>query len=309
MPCRMNTDALSRRTRFANPQPTDSRIEISRADIALFDAIQRHGPLPTDILYLLAKDKRSNLQAHKHRLTQLYNGTADGRRYLTRPQQQFNNREARYQPVIHDLGIDGWDELERNGVLLKFCPPRTDPMIHRFFAATIGASIELQSRKCNVRYIHEEEFGRRIQSNRRSITLAGIPQRTVIPDFRFALEYTKKPGFRFCAVEIDRNTESGERNNREQTSMESKLQGYDQAFSDKAFKDQWDVPNLTVLIYTTNERHAQNILELVKRLRNPKRFLVRSNPSFATRWTVPRTPLPVEQWRDYTGKTVNIFEH
>jgi hypothetical protein len=131
----------------------------------------------------------------------------------------------------------------------------------------------------------------------------------VIPDFRFALEYTRNPGFRFCAVEIDRNTESSERKDKDQTSMEDKLQGYDQAFSDRAFKDQWDVPNLTVLIYTTNERHAQNILELVRRLRNPKRFLVCSNPMFATQWTVPRGPLPVEEWRDFSGATVNIFAY
>lgn len=304
----MRTDALTRRIRFAKPQPLDYRIEISGADLAIFDALQRHGPLPTDILYLLAKAKRGNLQAHKHRLTQLYNGTVDGKRFLARPQQQFNNRDARYQPIIYDLDDNGWDELRKRDMQLSFCPDRRDPMIHRFFAATVSASLELRAADYAVRYIHEEEFGRRVRSASRAITLAGIPQRKVIPDFRFALEYTRNPGFRFFAVEIDRNTESGERKDKEQTSMEEKLQGYDQALSLKAFRDQWDVPNLTVLIYTTNQRHAENIRELVNRLRNPKRFLVCSDPMFATRWTVPRGPLPVEEWRDFTGGTVNIFE-
>ena len=305
----MRTDSLTRRIRFAKPQPLDYRIEIGAADIAIFDALQRHGPLPTDILYLLAKDKRRNLQAHKHRLTQLYNGTIDGKRFLVRPQQQFNNCDARYQPIIYDLEYSGWDALEKKDMLLSFSPDRRDPMIHRFFAAAVSASLELRASDYSVRHIHEEELGRRIRSASRAITLAGIPQRKVIPDFRFALEYTKNPGFRFFAVEIDRNTESGERTDRQQTSMEEKLRGYDQALTTRAFKDQWDVPNLTVLIYTTNERRAASILKLTERLRNSKRFLVRSDEMFATRWIVPREPLAVDKWRDSTGATINIFEH
>ena len=94
------TDALSRRIRFAPPQPTDKRIELKDSDLAIFEAIHRHGPLPSHYLY--AFTDRKNFNTHQHRLTKLYNGAADGA-YLVRPSQQFASFYARYQPVVYDL--------------------------------------------------------------------------------------------------------------------------------------------------------------------------------------------------------------
>jgi hypothetical protein len=99
----MDTDNLKRRLRSSKPQPNDNRIELSERDFRIFEALHRHGPLPTHYLYELTKDLGRNFAAHQHRLTKLYNGTKDGTTFLTRPAQQFASYEARYQPLIYDL--------------------------------------------------------------------------------------------------------------------------------------------------------------------------------------------------------------
>src|SRR5450631_3445156 len=96
----MHTDLLTRRIRFAPPQPVDKRIELSGSDLELFAAIHRHGPFPT--LYLHQFTTTKNFNTHQHRLTKLYNGTEHGA-YLSRPPKQFESFYARYQQIVYDL--------------------------------------------------------------------------------------------------------------------------------------------------------------------------------------------------------------
>ena len=47
----MKTDALNRRLRFAPPNPQVSRLVLTDLDYLVFEAINRHGPLPTHYLF------------------------------------------------------------------------------------------------------------------------------------------------------------------------------------------------------------------------------------------------------------------
>jgi hypothetical protein len=54
----MNTDTLNRRLRFAAPNPLVRRLQLVDADILAFEAINRHGPLPSHYLYEFTKHVR-----------------------------------------------------------------------------------------------------------------------------------------------------------------------------------------------------------------------------------------------------------
>src|SRR5665811_717281 len=102
-------DTLNRRIRFAPPQPLGV-IELHERDIALFEVIHRHGPLPSR--YLFAFSELKNLNTLQHRLTKLYN---EG--YLTRPREYFDSFHARYQPLVYDLAPKAEEVLFSRGTL------------------------------------------------------------------------------------------------------------------------------------------------------------------------------------------------
>jgi hypothetical protein len=293
------TDSLSRRIRFAGPQPLDDRIEIGAADLELFDALQRHPCLPVDYLYEFAKTFRGNRQAHKHRLTALYNGAKGGKPYLERPYQQFNNKEARYQPLVYSLAPAGLAELAAAGRAHAHSPGRIDQFVHRLFTACASASFELACRDRDIRYITMEQILARAPRKHLDLALSGFGQSRLVPDDLFGLEYPGG-GYRFFAVEIDRNTESIEREIADQNTMVKKFAAYQRAFDDRAYQEQWGIPNLSVLIYTTNETHGRNLLKKISR--RPDKFAVKAEPMFGGRWSVPRALLPVfDPWERTSG--------
>jgi hypothetical protein len=286
----MDMDTLKRRLRSSKPQPTDNRIELSERDLRIFEALYRHGPLPTHYLHEFAKDLGKNFAAHQHRLTKLYNGTKDGRTFLSRPPQQFASYEARYQPLIYDLTPKSKQVLAERGRLSRFMPDRTDPFVHRFMGACISASIDISSQSRHLRYISKDAIFKKIglEPNPLSI-LAG--NKSLIPDDLFGLEYPGK-SYRFFAVEIDRNTESIERTRLDQNAFGTKLRGYLDIAGNKTYRSHWGIPNLLVLTVTTNVAHMHNILGYLKKLtehdaKAAERFLFKAKPEFGSNWRVP----------------------
>ena len=81
-------DALDRRLRFAKPSPVVERLRLTERDYLLFEAINRHGPLPAHYLFELTKHEAKSYAWLQRRLTELYNGCKDGS-YLSRPSAQF----------------------------------------------------------------------------------------------------------------------------------------------------------------------------------------------------------------------------
>lgn len=297
----MKTDALSRRLRFAPPNPSVKRLVLTEPDFVIFEAIQRHGPLPTHYLYAFTQHLRKDYSHLQNRLTEFYNGDQGGP-YLIRPPQQFDGFEARYQHVVYDLAprakallserTPGW----RRGV-------RNDPFLHQLMQACVGASLELAARERGLTYISTADIlahERCPQTTRDLPNPLAIPtpgrgdRKAIVPDDLFGLRYGDE-GYRFFAVEIDRNTESIERRDPGQNSFGQKLTGYAEILSTRAFASHFGLPNLHVLTVTTNAVHAANIIDYIRRridnAQVAERFAFTTEPSFGANWRVPRTLL------------------
>lgn len=298
---RMSTDLLNRRLRFAPPKPEVRHLILQPADFAIFEAIDRHGPLPSNYLYEFTKLLRKDVANLKKRLTEFYNGDEDGP-YLIRPPQQFAGYHARYQHVVYDLAPRARHVLAERGALARYSPKRTDPFLHRLMAACVGASLELAASMLGLRYIRREEIlshpkcpdATRAAKNPMAIQLpARGDQKTLIPDDLFGLEYPGA-GFRFFALEVDRNTESIERRSLDQNAFGRKIACYLAVLRNRIYRDHWGLPNLSVLTVTTNATHALNLLDHIRKRGEPRyadRFGFACDPSFGANWRVPRSVL------------------
>jgi hypothetical protein len=292
----MHTDTLNRRIRFAPPAPFVRRLIPTEPDYLLFEAIDRHGPLPTHYLYEFTKHLRKDYTHLQNRLTEFYNGDQYGP-FLMRPPQQFAGFEARYQHIVYDLAPRARQLLGERGTLGSFSPRRTDPFLHQLMGACVAASIELGAPGKALRYIPREEILTRCApETRQSKNPMALPLpggHMLVPDDLFGIEYPAT-GFRFFAVEIDRNTESIERRNLDSNTFGRKIASYLTVLKGRLFHSHWGLPNLSVLTVTTNATHARNILEYVSRQNEPKygeRFTFAAEPSFSANWRVPKKVL------------------
>ncbi len=291
----MKTDSLNRRLRFAPPQPLDQNIVLGERDLLLFEALDRHGPLPSTILFEFTKPNFDNFNRHQKRLTHLYNGSKNDAPFLARPRQQFNSFYARSNHLIYDLDRSGRRMLAEQGRLSRFAPRRSDPFLHQFMGACVSASIELACRKKRIRFIHKAEIFTHEKcpgATRDAHNPLAFAEKGAVPDNLFGLEYPHG-GFRFFAVEIDRNTESIERRSINQNSFGKKILQYIDIFRDWTFRERWGLPNLMLLTVTTNANHLANLLDFLKKQhsRYAERFLFKALSEFGTNWQVPREPL------------------
>jgi hypothetical protein len=168
--------------------------------------------------------------------------------------------------------------------------------------ASVGLSFELGAAAKGIRYISREEVithekcppATRDGPNPMALPLTRQgDQKAVLPDDLFALHYPGA-GYRFFAVEIDRNTESIERRTAGQNSFGRKITGYMEVLKHRTHTKHWGVPNLTILTVTTNARHAANIIDFIKRQNEPDlsgSFAFAVAPDFGANWRVPSTVL------------------
>lgn len=291
----MKTDALNRRSRFAGPQPLRSNIVITPADLALFEALYRHGKLSVDYLHLLTKDKRKNLGELRRRLTDFYNGICEhvehglhGFENLThkcnpvvfvhKDPKQYLNMNARYQPAVYELGQRAKDILGPRNYL-----PRSNSFVHELFAGAFTASVELQTE-----FVFREEFAEEFHVN------------TLHPDDLFGVKV--EDGYRFFALEIDRGNERVNTKIADTSSIAKKVKLYEELFGE--FKTKYKIPNLSVLFATTSEARVKTMQEHVKDSKYAHRFLFKAFDGFGTVWKVPKEILPVMTgWRYSKGIT------
>ena len=178
----------------------------------------------------------------------------------------------------------------------------------------VGASFELAAPHHGIRYIPRGEIlthprlgNAKDAKNPMALPLRGSDSATLIPDDLFGFEYPGT-GFRFFAVEIDRNTESIERSNLNYNSIGKKVAHYLQVLHGKIHQTWWGIPNLTILIATTNTTHAKNILDYIGRqgdARYESRFAVATVPDFGANWRVPKDSLAQllnDPWATTTGE-------
>ncbi|MEJ7925778.1 replication-relaxation family protein [Sphingobium sp. AN641] len=288
-----------RRIRSAPPSARVQRLVLSDADYELFQAINRHGPLPSNYLYEFTRRRRRDRSHLQNRLTEFYNGDAGGS-YLTRPRQQFASYQARYQPLIYDLAPRALRALSERGTLASPAAVRSDPFVHRFMTACVSASLELTAPSQGLRYISFQEIldhpkcgAARTAANPLALQLGNRLAGEIIPDLLYGIEYPGI-GFRFFAVEIDRNTESIERRNLCQSAFARKVAGYVAALRDQSYRLWWGIPNLHILTVTTNATHARKLNEYIKS-HVPEtvqsRFVIKVDATFGIDWRVPDAPL------------------
>lgn len=278
-----------------------ARLQLTERDFLLFEAINRHGPLPTHYLFELTKHRARSFKHLQYRLTELYNGDQQGP-YLLRPEQQRAGYEARYQHLVYDLAPRARKAISERGIRGRFSPKRADPFLHQLMGACVAASFEITAQTKGLRYIFREEIfshpgcpaGTKEMANPMAIPLLDPgPDKAIVPDDLFGLEYPGS-GFRFFAVEIDRNTESIERRDQSQNTFGKKIRGYLDILKHQTFRSHLGLPNLHVLTITTNKTHGLNILEHVRKQDQPRfndRFAVACEPSFGINWRVPREVL------------------
>lgn len=292
----MNTDALHRRRRTAKPQPRGKFIRLDDSDLDVFEAIHRHGHLPTH--YLFEYTDKKNFNSFQHRLTRLFNGTENGEHYLVRPEKQWESLDANYQYTVYDLHLNAQMLLSSKG---RFSPhiQRGDPFVHRLMGACVGASIELACKTLGLKYVSRHDVLNR-KGNAMKLPLA---HNWLVPDEVFGIGYGDS--HRFFAVEIDRATEPIHRKSLEQTDFGKKLVAYLEVMRNRTYKEEWDIPGMVVLTVTTNETRAKSLMEEVRKL-DPvlsKRYLFKVVEHFGTPWRIPPVLSDIlEPWDSAHGK-------
>lgn len=305
-------DALNRRKRYAASQPQHSKIVLQERDILIFEAIDRHGQLPSNYLHMLTRHQCADISELKRRLTQLYNGYCVGEgehvcaaiRYLNRDRAQKDSMVSLSQHLVYQLTPRAKRYLLEHGRASLSSPKRNDPFEHQLFGACLSASFELQANG----FVSRERMlahPKCPDSTKKNPTPFSIPLSTgvIIPDNIFGIEFPEG-GFRFFAVEIDRNTESI-RSNKVTNTIERKIEAYLYLMETNGFTQRFGIPNFHVLLATTNHAHLENMIgHLHEKVpaRLHKRFLFKAFPDFGEDWRVPREVLPVlEQWRSPAG--------
>jgi len=287
-------------------------LSLTEPDYLLFEAIDRHGPLPSNYLYEFTRHQRRDRTHLQNRLTEFYNGDAAGV-FLTRPPQQFASYRARYQHVVYDLAPRARRLLAERGTLTTYSRARADPFVHRLMTACVGASFELTAPALSLRYIpfqdvleHPRCGGARFAVNPLAMPIQAANNGEIIPDLLFGLEYPGA-GFRFFAVEIDRNTESIERRNLRQSAFARKVECYVAALRDHSYRAWWGLPNLHVLSITTNVTHARKLVGYLRDhvpYQMQRRFAVTADITFGADWRVPNallTHLLTDDWTTTDG--------
>ncbi len=258
----------------------------------LYEAVHQ---LPTHYLYAATKHLRRDPTHLQNRLTEFYHGDRNGP-WLTRPPQQFATFEARYQHLVYDLAPRARLALAERGALPPF--KRSDAFVHRLMTACVTASIELTAHALGLHYIALGEIlaHPRCGEATTAPNPLAIPvdaRAALVPDVLFGLHYPGI-GYRFFAVEIDRNTESIERTNLGQSSFGRKVLGYRAILAARTYRSWWGLPNLHILTVTTNATHVRNLLDHIRHHVDPphrERFAVTAEPMFGAHWRVPREVL------------------
>ncbi len=150
---RKSLDTLGRRRRDTAVS-RDEMVRITSRDLAWFESLHRHGPLPLPYLHAFTLKSGSSYHASTRRAAKLFH---EG--YLTRPHQQFATLDARCQTLVYDLSKSSREELRRNDLWRLHAPePSPSHWRHDFMVSCITASIEIATMGTGLRYIHRDEI-------------------------------------------------------------------------------------------------------------------------------------------------------
>ena len=260
-------DRLERRLRTTRT-PTGKRVSARPRDVEWFRALHRHGPLTSTYLHRFTEHLCGNEKATRTRLADLFHEdrTLHKGAYLSRPHQQFETIDARYQELIYDLTPasaavlkerGGWHDGIHHG----------GPWKHRHMVASITASIELMCRERGLRYIpgHHilERAGATLQATVPYTWKGTEKQAKLTPDALFAIDYGGM--FRAFVVEADRSTEPNISRSHTRKSWLRTIRQYRHFIGGQLYKEHYGLAcPLILLVVTTSPGHMQNILGAVE---------------------------------------------
>jgi hypothetical protein len=292
-----------RRLRYER-QSTGKRVAPTERDLLWFQKLRQHGPLPSNYLLQFSRHLcRSGTRALE-RLGDLYHesNTPHGGSYLDRPRKQWS-AVSKFERTVYDLSSAACQVLREQG--LTDAEP-TEPRSlfhHRLMVACITASIELAIEEhSGLRYITQEEILAR--SPNKSIVIpceisytnprTGKRQkldRPLVPDALFGVEYTVggQRHYRFFMLEADRNQEPVRRANLTETSYLRKVLQYKEVIGRGMYRHHFGMKStMLVLNVTTNFRHMENIISLVREVDDTAPFMLfQTAPSFGDDLHVP----------------------
>jgi len=274
-------------------RPAGKRIQLTQRDLEIFLLLARYRFLRSTHLHALAGGKSQ--KRFIERLGDLYHEGG----YIDRPEQQWQAVNARYMPVVHELGSAGRAVLEQyglapeGGVAASWNGGRPGRhFLHELMISDILSSIEIGARgDARLRFISWLEIltNPKMPVSTRHATkplAARVPvtytppgsrkllrvDRPLLPDALFGLEYCAHANkqYRFFALEADRNTEPVVRRNLRQSSYLRKILQYREIAAQSVYRTLWGLPNLLVLTVTTNDRHRENIMRIVDEVTSGK---------------------------------------
>ena len=296
----IETDALNRRRRD-RPQSTGKRITPQPRDLLWMQKLHEHGPLSSSFLHAFSEHLAGNEKRSRDRLTDLFNedNTTHGGAYLTRPWQQFQTLDARYQDLVYDLGRPAEQVLKAQNLWHETGGP-SGPWTHQFMVAAITASIELATlADPNLSYIPQHAILSRAKTTLRCKVPFANPVTgdeeisDLIPDAVFGLEYRQggKTSFRFFAVEADRATEPTRATKFNRKSHLRNFLQYREFVGGGLYRDHLKLTSgLLVLNVTTGEATMANMLKLASELSPSGNSyqLFQCHPAFGRQFKPPK---------------------
>jgi len=264
-------DALGRRCR-SKPMPSGKSVKPQPRDLLWFEKLAEHGPLPSSFLLAFAKDTHRSEKRAKERLTDLFNEDCTPQKgtYLTRPTQQFDTLDARYNQLVYDLSPASIAALRKNGSAIR--PARSGPWRHSLMVSCITASIELAcNERDDIAYIPQSQILARAEVSLQWPTEITDPdteatyEKDLLPDAVFGLEYLTSggPSYRFYAVEADRASEPLRSAEIHRKSFLRHLLQYEDYIENEGYRQHLALTApMMVLNVTTSEERAQRMLAL-----------------------------------------------
>lgn len=295
---------------------------LQRRDYLVFEAIQRHGPLPTQYLFELTKHVGKDRTGFRKRLLALTR-----EKYLERPL-QLNHPLIFTDFKVYILSEKGREALQKAGKRNLYASPVGGGYQHQLMAACVTANIELGCAQAGYRYIDQEAIlaaktcPEATKTAKKPLSLATNishvftkadrstynhhSNRPTEPDQLFGIDYGN--GVRFFALEADRGTEPLTRPNLHENSILRKVLSYKDILIRGEYQKQWGIGKLYPLFVTTANERADNMVDLTRTIYpNGSNFLLfKAIPGFHVYLRTP--PLIPHLFTDPWKRTGSAFD-
>ena len=248
----MDQRDLGRRPRLTST-PSGKTIRVHDGDVAIIEALQRHGYLNTFQIFQLVYPIFTNYTALGTRLTNLYHepSVRYGGTLLIRPGQQKDNDRRRSALSIYAKSIYADELLKERSLYQPQATVPSGPFLHQVFSSYMSASLEIAARQIKgMTFVPQYAY---LKSGDLSIPIELDGKTTLLrPDGVCGLEFNSKRLNIFR--EEDRSTEPHERPdldkpNRKYTKLN--IRQYQKLIGQGFYKEHFNLRSGAIVLYTT----------------------------------------------------------